>query len=118
MADNAPDPCLFCRMVSGEVPAPRVAENDVAFVIRDINPRAPLHLLIIPYQHVPTAKDLGSEHGSMLASMFELATEVARAEGVIESGYRLAFNVGDAAGMTIWHLHLHLVGGRPLGPEG
>jgi len=105
-------------MESGEIPAPRVAENDFAFAIRDINPRAPIHALIIPKTHIPTAADLTAEHGETLAGMFSLATEVAAIEGVTEKGYRLAFNVGDAAGMTIWHLHLHLIGGRKLGAEG
>ncbi len=110
--------CLFCRMVSGEIPAPRVAENGVAFAIRDISPRAPVHVLIIPFQHVEDARSLGAEHAALLAGLFALATGVARLEGVNESGYRLAFNVGEAAGMTVHHLHLHLLGGRPLGPEG
>jgi histidine triad (HIT) family protein len=105
-------------MLTGEVPVEKVAENQAAFAIRDINPRAPVHVLIIPKEHIPTAKDLGPEHGDALAGIFSLATEVAKAEGVFEPGYRLAFNVGDAAGMTIFHLHLHLVGGRKLGPEG
>jgi histidine triad (HIT) family protein len=110
--------CLFCRMASGEIPVPKVAENESAFAIRDINPRAPVHCLIIPREHVPTAQDIAAGHGAVLAGLFELATATARAEGVFESGYRLAFNVGEAAGMTISHLHLHLLGGRPLGPEG
>lgn len=110
--------CLFCRMNAGEIPAPRVAENAAAFAIRDINPRAPVHALIIPKQHIAWARDIAPEHGAALAGMFELATTVADIEGVKDSGYRLAFNVGEAAGMTIWHLHLHLLGGRPLGPEG
>lgn len=105
-------------MESGEIPAPRVAENDLTFAIRDINPRAPIHALIIPKTHIPTAADLTSEHGAILAAMYSLATEVAAIEGVTEKGYRLAFNVGEAAGMTIWHLHLHLIGGRKLGAEG
>jgi histidine triad (HIT) family protein len=110
--------CLFCRMRDGQIPVEKVAENDLAFAIRDINPRAPIHVLIIPKTHVDTAHDLEWGHGETLAGIFMLATEVARAEGVFESGYRLAFNVGDDAGMTIYHLHLHLVGGRQLGPEG
>ncbi|MFN8508487.1 MAG: HIT domain-containing protein [Dehalococcoidia bacterium] len=110
--------CLFCKMAAGEVDVPRVAENAAAFAIRDINPRAPVHVLIIPRQHIGWARDLGLEDGATLGAMYELATEVADIEGVGESGYRLAFNVGEAAGMTIWHLHLHLIGGRPLGPEG
>ena len=105
-------------MAAGEIAVPRIAENDHAFAIRDINPRAPVHALIIPKQHVPTARDVEWTHGELMAGVFMLATEVARIEGVSQSGYRLAFNVGDAAGMTIPHLHLHLVGGRKLGPEG
>lgn len=105
-------------MASGEIAVPRLAENDHAFAIRDINPRAPIHVLIIPKTHIPTAQSIAPEHAEVLAGMFALATEAARTEGVLDSGYRLAFNVGDAAGMTIWHLHLHLVGGRKLGPEG
>ena len=110
--------CLFCKINAGEIPAPRVAENEYAFAIRDISPRAPVHDLIIPREHIPTAADLSARHGTVLAGMFELATEVATIEGLSENGYRLAFNVGEAAGMTIWHLHLHLLGGRKLGPEG
>jgi histidine triad (HIT) family protein len=105
-------------MRDGEIPVVRVAENEQAFAIRDINPRAPVHCLVIPKVHVPTAVEIGAEHGEMLTGMFALATEVAKVEGVFEAGYRLAFNVGDAAGMTIWHLHLHVLGGRRLGPEG
>jgi histidine triad (HIT) family protein len=110
--------CLFCQMNQGVVPVEKVAENSHAFAIRDINPRAPIHDLIIPKAHIPTAKDLEWAHGDTLAGMFALARDVAQTEGVIESGYRLAFNIGDDAGMTIYHLHLHLVGGRRLGPEG
>jgi histidine triad (HIT) family protein len=110
--------CLFCKMSAGEIDVPRVVESDQAFAVRDINPRAPKHVLVIPRQHIPTARDLTVAHGDVLAAVFELATEAAEAEGVSDSGYRLAFNVGEDAGMTIPHLHLHLLGGRKLGPEG
>lgn len=110
--------CLFCKMSSGEVPVDRIAENEHAFAIRDINPRAPVHVLVIPRRHVPTAAELTADDGDLLAGMFVLANEAARVERLADRGYRLAFNVGDDAGMTIWHLHLHVVGGRPLGPEG
>lgn len=110
--------CLFCRMASGEFPVDKIAENDQAFAIRDINPRAPIHDLIIPRQHIDNAREVEWIHGDILAGAFVLATQVARLEGVYEAGYRLAFNVGDNAGMTIHHLHMHLVGGRKLGPEG
>ena len=113
-----PDDCLFCKMRDGSIPVEKLAQNDAAFAIRDINPRAPVHALIIPNEHIPTAQDLSAENAAALASVFMLATEVARLEGVLERGYRLAFNIGDDSGMTIPHLHLHLVGGRKLGPEG
>lgn len=105
-------------MADGSVPVDKVAENKDAFAIRDINPRAPVHTLIIPRKHIPTAADIEWGNAEELAGVFVLASEVARLEGVANSGYRLAFNVGEAAGMTIPHLHLHLVGGRRLGAEG
>lgn len=105
-------------MRDGEIPVTKVAEHGDAFAIRDINPRAPTHLLIIPHEHIPTARDIGIDDDGILGSLFALAKDAARATGVYESGYRLAFNVGDDAGMTIHHLHLHLLGGRRLGPEG
>ena len=110
--------CLFCNMAAGEVPVTKVLENDQAFAIHDINPRAPHHLLLIPRQHINDAREIEFSHAELLAGMFALARDVARVEGVFESGFRLAFNVGDAAGMTIPHLHMHLLGGRKLGPEG
>ena len=105
-------------MSAGEFPVEKVAENEQAFAIRDVNPRAPVHDLIIPREHVESAREFEWVHGDLLAGMFMLAKDVARREGTWEAGYRLAFNVGDAAGMSISHLHLHLLGGRVLGPEG
>jgi histidine triad (HIT) family protein len=110
--------CLFCRMASGAMDVPKLYDDERIFVIRDINPRAPVHLLVIPKQHVPTAADVGPEHSELLAAMFHAATAAAASEGLAERGYRLAFNVGNDAGMAIWHLHMHVLGGRPLGPEG
>jgi histidine triad (HIT) family protein len=105
-------------MAAGEVPVEKIAQNEHAFAIRDINPRAPVHALVIPRVHVATAKELEWTHGEVLAGVFMLSRDVAKLEGVADGGYRLAFNVGDNAGMTIPHLHLHLLGGRRLGPEG
>jgi len=110
--------CLFCNMNDGSVAVDRVAENKDAFAIRDISPRAPIHTLIISRKHIPTAAEIEWGNAEELVGMFVLASEVARIEGVSKSGYRLAFNVGEAAGMTISHLHLHLMGGRRLGAEG
>ncbi|MGE5596904.1 MAG: histidine triad nucleotide-binding protein [Hyphomicrobiales bacterium] len=113
-----PEDCLFCRMSRGEIPVEMVVQNEKVFAIRDINPRAPIHDLVIPREHIDNARDLDWSHAELLSALFTTAREVARVEGVFERGYRLAFNVGDDAGMTIHHLHLHLVGGRKLGPEG
>tara|TARA_Y100000758_G_C15981568_1_gene397093 strand:- start:223 stop:582 length:360 start_codon:yes stop_codon:yes gene_type:complete len=109
--------CLFCNMLSRQIPVDFVSENELAFAIRDINPRAPVHVLIIPREHISDAREILETHHSTLGAMFDLAKNVAVAEGVLEDGYRLSFNVGDAAGMTISHLHLHLFAGRGLGPE-
>jgi histidine triad (HIT) family protein len=105
-------------MASGAMDVPKLHEDDLCFAIRDINPRAPVHFMVIPKEHIPTAKDIRGEHGPLISRMFTAATQVAREEKIGESGYRLAFNVGDDAGMTIHHLHLHCLGGRQLGPEG
>lgn len=113
-----PDDCLFCRMASGAMDVPKVHDDNLVFAIRDINPRAPVHVLVIPKQHVADAREISDAHGETLARMLTVAATVAEAEGVRERGYRLAFNVGDDAGMTIHHLHMHVVGGRQLGPEG
>ena len=118
MSGDAGGDCLFCRMARGEISIEPLVDNDHVFAIRDINPRAPVHVLVIPKAHVEDARALIRAHGPMLGELFTAAAEVAAIEGVAEDGYRLAFNVGEAAGMTIPHLHLHLVGGRRLGPEG
>jgi len=113
-----PDDCLFCRMASGTVDVAKLDEDERVFAIRDINPRAPVHILIIPKTHITDAREVGPEHGELLGAMFAMAARVAAGEQLRTRGYRLAFNVGEDAGMTIPHLHMHLVGGRHLGAEG
>lgn len=105
-------------MASGEVDAPKLHDDELVFAIRDINPRAPVHLLIIPRRHIPDARALRDDDGAELARMFAVAAQLADAEGLARRGFRLAMNVGEDAGMTIPHLHMHLVGGRHLGAEG
>jgi histidine triad (HIT) family protein len=113
MADRDPD-CLFCRIASGEVPADRVHEDDQVIAFRDINPRAPTHVLVIPRRHVADAHALDDADGPLLAALFAATRRVADAEGLSE-GYRIVTNVGPAAGQTVLHLHLHLLGGRSMG---
>jgi histidine triad (HIT) family protein len=110
-----PDDCLFCRIVAGDVPSTEVASSDAAYAFRDINPVMPTHVLVVPREHVPDAAALGAEHGELLAAVFALANRVAELEGIAERGYRLLFNVGPDSGNTIPHLHLHVLGGRPMG---
>lgn len=110
--------CLFCKIIDGEIPSDKLYEDDLVVVILDINPRAPRHFLVVPREHIPTAKDVQGEHGPLLARMFKTASEVAGEEGIADSGFRIAFNVGDDAGMTVSHLHMHVLGGHRLGPEG
>jgi histidine triad (HIT) family protein len=110
--------CLFCRMASGAMDVPKLHDDELVFAIRDINPRAPVHVLIMPKQHIADARDVSATHGDVLARMFAAAGAIAEAEGLSSRGYRLAFNIGEDAGMTIPHLHMHLIGGRHLGAEG
>ncbi len=110
--------CLFCRMVAGAIDAPRLHDDDLVFAIRDINPRAPVHILIIPKEHIADARYAGEAHAATLARMFATARVLAERENLGQRGYRLALNVGEDAGMSVPHLHMHLIGGRHLGPEG
>jgi len=109
------DDCLFCKIVAGEIPSALVLDQENVYAFRDIAPAAPVHVLIVPKQHVADVRDIDASHGSVITQMFAAANEVARAESIDESGYRLIFNVGPDAGQTVFHLHMHLVGGKPLG---
>lgn len=104
--------CLFCRIIAGTVPSTRVHEDDLVVAIRDIAPRAPTHILLMPRAHIGSAADLTDADAPVVGRLFAAAAEVARAEGIAEAGYRLVSNVGRWGGQTVDHLHLHLMGGR------
>lgn len=104
--------CLFCRIVSGEIPATIVAKNDSAIAFRDINPQAPTHVLVIPRDHVQSLAH--AEDAALLGDLMAFAAEVARMEAVSEPGYRIVANVGREGGQTVDHLHLHVLGGRQM----
>lgn len=106
--------CLFCRIVAGEIPAERVHDDDQVIAIRDIAPRAPTHILLIPRRHIASAADLVEEDGPLLGRLFAVAADLARTEGIADAGYRLVSNVGRWAGQSVDHLHVHLMGGRPF----
>ncbi len=104
--------CLFCRIVAGEIPADIVAADDLVVAFRDVNPKAPTHVLVIPREHIASAAEITSGHGELLSAMFAMANRVAAAAGIDETGYRLVLNAGRDAGQSVDHLHLHLLGGR------
>jgi len=110
--------CIFCEMAQGKRAVQKLYEDELVFAIRDIYPKAPTHILLIPKEHIPTANDLRDDHAPLLASLYRAAREVARKEGVAQRGYRLTINVGPWGGQGIFHLHMHLLGGRPMGAEG
>ena len=107
--------CLFCRIVAGEVPSTRLHEDDLVIAIRDIEPEAPTHILLIPRHHIRSAGDLTEADGPLLGRLLAVAADLARLEGVADPGYRLVTNVGDDGGQSVDHLHVHLLGGRPMG---
>ena len=114
MSQNADD-CLFCRIVAGQVPADVVHEGERTLAFRDINPQAPVHVLVIPRRHIDNAATVEAGDAEMVAELILTARTVAEQEGVLASGYRLVFNVGEDALNSVPHLHLHVVGGRRLG---
>ena len=104
--------CLFCRIVAGEMPAAKVAESDECLAFRDINPQAPTHVLVIPKLHLESMQQLA--HPGLAASLFAMARDVATGEGIAAGGYRVVVNTGANGGQTVGHLHLHVLGGRPM----
>ena len=109
------DDCLFCRIVRGEIPSDRVLETDELLAFRDIDPKAPTHVLVIPREHVTSLSSATEDHRELLGSIQLAAAEVARREGVDESGWRLVTNIGLEGGQSVSHLHYHVLGGRGLG---
>jgi len=107
--------CLFCSIAAGEIPANIVHEDDTVVAFRDIHPQAPVHILVIPRQHVTSLDEAKKEHVELLGRLLLATGELARREGIAERGYRAVLNVGDEGGQTVEHLHVHLVGGRRMG---
>jgi len=107
--------CLFCKIVAGEIPAKRVYEDDDLIAFEDINPQAPTHILIIPRRHIATLNDLANTDDTLVGSMVRRAAAIAKARGVETDGYRTVFNTNSGAGQTVFHIHLHLLGGRRMG---
>ena len=109
-------PTLFERIISGELPATIVFRDDRVTAFRDIHPRAPTHILIVPNKAIATANDVTVQDESLIGHLFVVAAELARREGIAQDGYRLIVNCNSHGGQEVYHLHMHLIGGKPLGP--
>jgi histidine triad (HIT) family protein len=108
--------CLFCRIVAGEIPADVVHETDTTLAFRDIGPKAPVHILVVPKAHHPDVASLAEADPTLAGEILATAAAVAKAAGVTADGYRTIFNSGRNAGQEVFHVHAHVLGGRPLGP--
>jgi len=105
--------CLFCKIASGEIPSTAVYHDDRAYAFADINPRAPVHVLIVPREHIDSLAEASADEGALLGHLFWVAAEIARNKGLAK-GYRVVVNTGEDGGQTVDHLHLHLLGGRQM----
>ena len=106
--------CLFCKIIKGEIPSNKVYEDDAVFAFRDIEPQAPVHILIIPKEHIASANELNDENSAIVGHIFSVAAKIAKSEGIAEGGYRIVNNCGADGGQTVGHLHFHMLGGRSL----
>jgi histidine triad (HIT) family protein len=106
--------CIFCRIVSGKIPGDIVYQDEEVLAFRDINPQAPVHILVIPKRHIPSLDQLTEDDLPLIAHMVEVVNRLAKEEGVAQKGYRLAINCGQEGGQAVPHLHMHLIGGRRL----
>ncbi len=108
--------CLFCKIIAGEIPSTKVYEDDSILAFRDIAPQAPTHILVIPKAHIGSVAEITAENSGVVAHIFEIIPQIAKAEG-LENGYRVVSNCGDDAGQTVHHLHFHILGGKKLNVE-
>ena len=107
--------CLFCRIIAGDIPSSKVFEDADLFAFNDINPQAPLHVLIVPRKHIATTNDLTAEDDALLGKLVRRAAAIAKEKGLDQRGYRTLLNCNAEAGQTVFHIHLHLLAGRHLG---
>ena len=108
--------CLFCKIIAGEIPSTKVYEDDVMYAFKDINPQAPVHVLVIPKLHIPSLDGINSDNSAVVAKIFEKIPEIAKQLG-LENGYRLISNCGDDACQSVKHLHFHIIGGQKLSEQ-
>lgn len=105
--------CIFCKIIAGEIPSNKVYEDEIVFAFRDINPQAPTHILVVPKTHIGSVAELTADNSAVVAHIFEVIPQIARAEGLV-NGYRVVSNCGPDARQSVAHLHFHILGGREL----
>ncbi len=106
--------CLFCKIVAGDIPSEKVYEDDLVLAFNDISPQAPTHILVIPKAHIATTNDLTEQESQLVGHIVLTAQKIAREQGLSDAGYRLIFNCNEQGGQTVYHIHLHILGGRQL----
>lgn len=106
--------CIFCKIIKKKIPSKIVYEDDISFAFEDINPQAPVHTLIIPKKHIPTLLDIKDSDFGLIAHLIKVAKDIARWKGISDRGFRLVTNCNPESGQTIYHIHIHLLGGRPM----
>ena len=106
--------CLFCKIVSGDIPSTKVYEDDICYAFRDIDPQGPVHVLVIPKQHIQSVNQVDDSNKEIVAHIFTVIPQIAKVEGIAEDGYRVVSNIGERAGQTVPHLHFHIIGGRDM----
>lgn len=109
--------CLFCKIVKGEIPSTKVYEDEFVYAFKDINPEAPVHILVIPKKHIGSINKIEKEDEELIGKIFTTIKKVAKDQGIAESGYRVVSNCGKDAGQTVMHLHFHILGGKTLGEK-
>jgi histidine triad (HIT) family protein len=109
------DACLFCRIANGQIPAKKIHDDDDVVAFFDVNPQAPTHILVIPRRHIPSLDDLTAGDAATIGTTIVRATEIARSLSLEQDGYRVVINNGEAAGQTVFHIHVHVLGGRAFG---
>ena len=108
------DDCIFCKIIAGDIPSDILYHDDEIVAFRDVNPVAPIHILIVPVEHLVTIQDIPDDNTSLTHTMIRTANHLANQEGISENGYRLVINCGEQGGQVVQHLHMHLIGGRQL----
>ncbi len=106
--------CVFCKIIAGEIPSKKVFEDERCIAVRDVNPQAPTHVLVLPRKHIATMNDLVAEDEGLAGHLLRVGAQVAKAEAIDQRGYRLVFNTNAESGQTVFHIHLHVLGGRPM----